>query len=113
MKDYSLSKAQIKELEKLHRSLRDKRQADRVKAVIALARGWTAVQVAEILLIDEKTSGKFSETIDKVQGAAQNAVDKVADAAGNAKEAASGAAETVADKVSGAAETVADKVDPK
>jgi phage-related protein len=64
-------------------------------------------------LIDEKTAGKFSETIDKVQGAAQSAVDKVADAAGNAKEAASGAVETVADKVSGAAETVADKVDPK
>ena len=63
-------------------------------------------------LIDEKTSGKFSETIDKVQGAAQTAVDKVSDAATNAKDAATGAAETVADKVTGAADAVADKVDP-
>ena len=49
-------KGKIVELEKLHRSLRDKRQADRVKAVIALSRGWSAVQVAQILLFDEKTS---------------------------------------------------------
>ena len=35
MKDYELSKERIAELEKLHRSLRDKRQADGVKAVIA------------------------------------------------------------------------------
>ena len=35
MRDYTLSKAKIAELEMLHRSLRDKRQADRVKAVIA------------------------------------------------------------------------------
>ena len=56
MKDYELSKEKIAELEKLHRSLRDKRQADRVKAVIALSRGWSAAQVAEILLFDEKTS---------------------------------------------------------
>ena len=35
MKDYTLSKQKIAELEKFHRSLRDKRQADRVKAVIA------------------------------------------------------------------------------
>lgn len=59
MKDYTLSKQQIGELEKLHRSLRDKRQADRVKAVIALAKGWSAAQVAAILLIDEKTSRDY------------------------------------------------------
>ena len=54
MKDYTLSKEKIEELEKLHRGLRDKRQADRVKAVIALAKGWSAAQVAEILLFDER-----------------------------------------------------------
>jgi hypothetical protein len=32
MKDYTLSKERIAELEEFHRSLRDKRQADRVKA---------------------------------------------------------------------------------
>ena len=61
MKDYTLSKEKIAELEKFHRSLRDKRQADRVKAVIALSRGWSAVQVAEILLFDEKTSRHYFE----------------------------------------------------
>ncbi len=35
MKDYTLPREKIAELEKFHRSLRDKRQADRVKAVIA------------------------------------------------------------------------------
>jgi transposase len=59
MKDYRLSRKQIVELEKLHRSLRDKRQADRVKAVIALSKGWSPAQVAEILLIDEKTSRHY------------------------------------------------------
>jgi len=61
MKDYTLSKETIAELEKFHRSLRDKRQADRVKAVIALSKGWSAAQVADILLFDEKTSRHYFE----------------------------------------------------
>lgn len=65
MKDYRLSKEKIAELEKLHRSLRDKHQADRVKAVIALSKGWSAVQVAEILLFDEKTSRHYFERYQK------------------------------------------------
>ena len=39
MKDYTLSKEQIAALEKLYRSLRDKRQANRVKAVIGFIQG--------------------------------------------------------------------------
>ncbi len=50
-----MSKEKKAGLEKFHRSLRDKRQVDRVKAVIALSRGWSAAQVAEMLLFDEKT----------------------------------------------------------
>ena len=61
MKDYTLSKEKTSELEKMHRSLRDKHQADRVKAVIALSKGWSAAQVAEILLFDEKTSRHYFE----------------------------------------------------
>ena len=61
MKDYTLSNKKIAELEAFHRSLRDKRQADRVKAVIALSKGWSAAQVAEILLFDEKTSRHYFE----------------------------------------------------
>ena len=59
MNDYLLSKAQLAELEKKHRQLRDKRQADRVKAVIALSKGWSAAAIAEILLLDEKTSRNY------------------------------------------------------
>lgn len=59
MKDYELPTKEIAELEQIHRSLRDKRQADRVKAVIALSKGWSATQVAEILLFDEKTSRQY------------------------------------------------------
>lgn len=66
MKDYTLSKEKMAELEKLHRSIRDKRQADRVKAVIALSKGWSAVQVAEILLFDEKTSRNYFERYQNV-----------------------------------------------
>ena len=62
MKDYTLSKDKIAELEQLHRSLRDKRQADRVKAVIALSKGWSPSQVAEILLFDEKTSRHYFDS---------------------------------------------------
>jgi transposase len=56
-----LSTEKIAELETLHRSLRDKRQADRIKAVIALSKGWSAAQIAEILLFDEKTSRNYFE----------------------------------------------------
>jgi len=61
MRDYNLSEEKIAELERLHRSLHDKRQADRVKAVIALSKGWSPAQVAEILLFDEKTSRHYFE----------------------------------------------------
>jgi transposase len=56
MRDYTLSKAKVAELKLLHRSLHDKRQADRVKAVIALSEGWSAADIARILLFDEKTA---------------------------------------------------------
>jgi len=56
-----LPKGEIAEPDKFHRSLRDKRQADRVKAVTALSKGWSAAQVAEILLFDEKTSRHYFE----------------------------------------------------
>jgi transposase len=56
MRDYTLSSKKIAELKLLHRSLRDKHQADRVKAVIALSEGWSAADIARILLFDEKTA---------------------------------------------------------
>lgn len=61
MRDYTLSKQEIAALEKYHRSLRDKHQADRVKAVIALGKGWSSATIAEILLFDERTSRNYFE----------------------------------------------------
>lgn len=52
MLDYTLPPDKLAELRKAHRKARDKREADRIKAVVLLATGWTAEQVAEALLID-------------------------------------------------------------
>jgi transposase len=74
MKDYTLSNKQIAELEQKHRQLKDKHQADRIKAVLALAKGWTPTQVAEILLFDERTSRLLFERyqLDGIAGLTEN-----------------------------------------
>ena len=53
--DYTLSAGKLAELRAAHRSTRDKREADRLKAVILLASGWPAEQVAEALMVDPNT----------------------------------------------------------
>jgi transposase len=55
MLDYSLPAEKRDELRAAHSSTRDKREADRIKAVLALATGWTAEEVAEILQVDANT----------------------------------------------------------
>jgi len=55
MVDYSLSAKELHELRAAHRRTRDKREADRIKAVILLASGWAAEDVADALLIDPNT----------------------------------------------------------
>jgi transposase len=55
MDEYQLTTDQIAMLRILHRTLREKRLADRVKAVVLLGSGWTAAQVAQALLVDETT----------------------------------------------------------
>ena len=55
MLDYTLSAAELEELRQAHRKMKEKRQADRLKAVYLLGKGWTALQVAEALLVDEDT----------------------------------------------------------
>jgi transposase len=59
MNDYSLPGDEIECLEALHRELTEKRQADRVKAIILLGSGWTPSQVAQVLLIDRSTGRRF------------------------------------------------------
>jgi transposase len=55
MNDFQLTAEQIAALKLLHRSQRDRRLADRVKSIVLLGSGWSFQQVAEALLIDEKT----------------------------------------------------------
>lgn len=50
-----LTEQELLDLEVLHRELIEKRQADRVKAIILLNRGWTPTQVAQVLLVDRTT----------------------------------------------------------
>jgi transposase len=55
MVDYSLPARELHELRAAHRVTREKREADRIKAVILLASGWAAEDVADALLIDPNT----------------------------------------------------------
>lgn len=51
----TLSKQQILELKADHRVERDKRYADRIKAILMLNEGFSVSQIAHCLLIDEKS----------------------------------------------------------
>jgi hypothetical protein len=53
MDNYQLSSRQIALLKALHRTLRDRKEADRVKVVMSLGSGWSVSTVAEIFVLDE------------------------------------------------------------
>ena len=55
MNDYTLTADKLAELRAAHRTTRDKREADRIKAVVLLATGWGAEAVAEVLQVDANT----------------------------------------------------------
>jgi transposase len=55
MDDFRLTDKQIAALRVFHRAQRDKRLAYRLNAIILLGTGWSTAQVAEALLVDEKT----------------------------------------------------------
>jgi transposase len=43
----------------MHRSIKEKRAADKIKAIVLLKKGYTYEQVAEVLLIDERTIARY------------------------------------------------------
>ncbi len=55
MSKYTLPETELSDLREAHAELREKRDADRVKAIILLGSGWSATHVAEALLIDRNT----------------------------------------------------------
>lgn len=59
MRDRHLSAQELVDLKVLHREMTDKRQADRVKAIVLLGSGWTPSQVAQALLIDRSTVHRY------------------------------------------------------
>lgn len=58
MKDF-LTPAQVKELRFAHKHIRDKRLADRIKAVVSLNAGFSFEQIAAVLLLDEVTLRRY------------------------------------------------------
>jgi len=55
MSNYSLPDTELADLREAHAELREKRDVDRVKAIILLGSGWSAINVAEALLINRNT----------------------------------------------------------
>jgi transposase len=55
MNDDTIGAEKLAELRAAHRGTRDKREADRIKAVVLLATGWSAEEVAEVLQVDPNT----------------------------------------------------------
>lgn len=55
MNNYALPADQLEQLRSAHRLSRSKREADRIKAVVLLATGWSAEDVAEVLQVDANT----------------------------------------------------------
>lgn len=54
-----LTKEQVSLLKQAHKEIKDKKLADRVKAVLSLNSGFEYAQVAEILLLDETTLRRY------------------------------------------------------
>lgn len=54
-----LTKDQVNELRQAHRSVKDKKLADRIKALILLNNGYSYSHVAEVLLLDEVTIRRY------------------------------------------------------
>ncbi len=55
MKGFTLTRKEITRLRGAHGGCKDKRLADRIKAVVLLGTGWTVAATAEALLLDQDT----------------------------------------------------------
>lgn len=50
---YRLSEEEIQKLKKLHKSLKIKREADKIKCIVLWGKGWEWSEIKEALLISE------------------------------------------------------------
>lgn len=59
MKPLILTEAQTNELRRAHRAAKNKKDADKLKAVYLLSRGKTPQEIAEVLMLDVDTIGNY------------------------------------------------------
>lgn len=65
MNTFALTTEQIIELRMAHREAKNKRDADRIKAIYSLGTGWLFEEVADILMIDEETLRNYIKRYQK------------------------------------------------
>ncbi len=61
----NLSVSEIASLRIEHKAVKKKRDADRIKAIVLLATGWTVMQVAQVLFMDDDTIRRYRARYDK------------------------------------------------
>lgn len=59
MLDYSLRPDQLAELKREHKLCKKRKEADRIKAVYLLGKGWTVVEIAEALLLEDDAIRRY------------------------------------------------------
>jgi len=59
MRGFELTSQEVQSLRTVHRGCREKRLADRIKAIVLLGAGWTVAATAKVLLLDEDTVHKY------------------------------------------------------
>ena len=61
MDGFRLTSEEVRSLRALHRRCKDRHVADRIKAVVLLGTGWTVIDTAEALLLDEDTVRSYRQ----------------------------------------------------
>src|SRR5258708_39148187 len=67
MSELSLSTEERKDLVRLGKQIKDVKGAIRVRVILALDAGYTSKEVADILLLDEDTVGKWQKKYERRQ----------------------------------------------
>jgi len=60
-----LSKKDRNEIKQLHRNCKQRKHADKLKAILLLDKGYSCVEVGEILLLDDDTVRGYRNTYSK------------------------------------------------
>lgn len=59
---FELTIEQRENLKLVHKKQRDSRLADRIKCILLLDKGWSPVQIQEVLLLDDETIRRYKKT---------------------------------------------------